>query len=87
LSLQNTFKSVSAGFTVPTPRLPPGGGNSSTIFYEATALVGLDGVSPCVNTLQAGVDSFLETDGVTTNYVGTRGAIRLLLDALELKHA
>jgi hypothetical protein len=58
---------VSGGFTVPTPRLPPSGGSSSTSFYEATAFVGLDGVGPCANTLQAGIDSFLEEDGVTTN--------------------
>jgi hypothetical protein len=55
---------VTAGFTVPTPQVPSGGGFNSTILrYESTAFVGLDGVPPCNASLQGGVDSIIDKSG------------------------
>ncbi|EJD50362.1 hypothetical protein AURDEDRAFT_99891 [Auricularia subglabra TFB-10046 SS5] len=58
-----TFRTVSATFTVPTPKTPPGG--SSAEEYYASAWVGIDGYSCGSAILQTGVDFIVQGKSVS----------------------
>jgi hypothetical protein len=63
---QNSIKAVTATFTLPKPRTPPGG-NSNTQYYSS-AWVGIDGASCTSAILQTGVD--MDVQGSSVSYSG-----------------
>ena len=58
---QGTYKSVTATFTVPTPKEPSGGSGS----HSASAWVGIDGDTCPTAILQTGVDFHVDGDKVS----------------------
>ena len=62
---QNTFKSVTGTFVVPTPREPSGGSGT----HSASAWVGIDGDTCGTAILQTGID--FTVSGTRTSFDGT----------------
>ncbi len=63
--LQNTFKSVTGTFVVPTPKEPSGGSGT----HSASAWVGIDGDTCGSAILQTGID--FTVSGTRTSFDGT----------------